>query len=157
MLTPLSPPPPPLLLSVGAPVARQHRAVGLSARRKHHDQNRIHNSCECRVISDDRDHGLINLFEIDTWRCATRARRKRRSSRILRPISRTASEGMACVRGQRVSIMIKTESTMPASVGESQPTVATASLISLTCSCPSAWMPRSAKRAAYLHPRQKRP
>jgi hypothetical protein len=24
--------------------------------------NRIHNACECRVISDDRDHGLINIL-----------------------------------------------------------------------------------------------
>jgi hypothetical protein len=120
MLIPLSPPPPLsplLLLPVRAPVARQHRAVGLSARRTRHDQNRMHNACERRVISADRDHGLINLFEIDTWRCAARARRKRRSSRILRPISRTASEGMACVRGQRITIVIRTESTMPASVG----------------------------------------
>jgi hypothetical protein len=27
----------------------------------HHDQNRIHNACEGRVISVERDHGLINI------------------------------------------------------------------------------------------------
>jgi hypothetical protein len=27
----------------------------------HHDQNRTHSARQCRVISDDRDHGLINI------------------------------------------------------------------------------------------------